>query len=143
MREIKKIEVTKLEKLYLKLGTYLALISVLVAMSFYQFLIVTTKGKRDENGKVIEPPTAWDDFLGNIYTIVYSVIIVVFGEMYKKFAEMQTDAENHRYKKNYEDALIIRLFLFNSLNFYFPLIFIAFDPRTDNNHGELFGLLLT
>jgi hypothetical protein len=35
------------------------------------------------------------------------------------------------------------VFLFNSLNYYFPLIYIAFDPRNNQNYDELFQLLLT
>jgi hypothetical protein len=33
--------------------------------------------------------------------------------------------------------------MFNSLNFYFPLMYIAFDPRNNENYDELFQLLLT
>jgi len=33
--------------------------------------------------------------------------------------------------------------MFNSLNFYFPLMYIAFDPRNNQNYDELFQLLLT
>jgi hypothetical protein len=35
------------------------------------------------------------------------------------------------------------VFIFNGLNFYFPLMWIAFDPRNSTNYEDLFGLLLT
>ena len=33
--------------------------------------------------------------------------------------------------------------MFNGLNFYFPLIFVAFDPRNAANYDDLFSLLMT
>ena len=76
--------------------------------------------------------------MGNIYTFVYSVVVIIFGTLYKKIAEKQTDAENHRYQRNYDDAYIQRLFLFNGFNFYLPLILVAFDTRNDHNYDDLF-----
>ena len=127
----------------LRLGSYFALISVLAAMVFYQYIIFETKGKRDDEGNIIEPPTSLDYFKGLVYSAVYSIVIIIFGEIYKIFADFQTNGENHRYKQNYDDSLIRRVFLFNSLNFYFPMMYIAFDPRNNSNYVELFQLLLT
>jgi hypothetical protein len=127
----------------LKLGSYIALLLVLGAMTFYQYIIFETKGKRDLKGNIVEPPTEIDKIKGQIYSVIYSIVIVVFGEIYKVFANLQTNDENHRYKQSYEDALIKRVFLFNGLNYYFPLMYIAFDPRNNANYDELFQLLLT
>lgn len=125
------------------MGSYFALLAVLAAMTFYQYIIFDTKGKRDADGNIIEPPTAHDKFMGQVYSVVYSIVIIIFGEIYKLFANIQCDEENHRYKQNYEDSLIGRLFLFNGLNYYFPMMYIAFDPRNNENYDELFQLLLT
>lgn len=81
--------------------------------------------------------------MGNVYTFVYSIVVITFGTLYKKIAEKQTVDENHRYQKNYDDAFIYRLFLFNGLNFYLPLILVAFDTRNARNYDDLFSLLLS
>lgn len=58
-------------------------------------------------------------------------------------ARVQTNDENHRYQKNYDDKLISRLFIFSSMNFYVPMLFIAFDYRNTRNYDDLFSLMLT
>lgn len=79
---------------------------------------------------------------GTIYTTVYSVIVVIFGSLYKILAVRQTEDENHRYWKQYTDALSSRLFQFNVLNFYFPMLWVAFDARNKRNYHDLFNLML-
>ena len=55
-------------------------------MVFYQNIIITTKGKMDEMGNIIEPPSETDSLMGNIYTTVYSIVVIVFGTLYKHIA---------------------------------------------------------
>jgi hypothetical protein len=128
---------------FYKITSYLFLGIVVFAMVFYSHVILSTKGTMDDLGNVIVAPTSTDSLLGNIYTGVYSLVVVVFGTLYKKIAEKQTNDENHRYQKSFDDALIKRLFLFNALNFYVPLILVAFDTRNARNYDDLFSLLLT
>ena len=71
------------------------------------------------------------------------MVVIIFGTLYKNFANLQTDDENHRYQKNHDDALIFRLFLFNFFNFYLPLLFVAFDTRNPGNYDDLFQLLFS
>ena len=131
-----------LRKTY-KILSYLFLGIVVFAMVFYQNIIITTKGTMDDMGNILVPPTETDSMLGNIYTFIYSLVVIIFGTLYKKIAEKQTNDENHRYQKNYDDAYIKRLFLFNGLNFYLPLILVAFDTRNARNYDDLFSLLLS
>ena len=70
------------------MGSYFALLAVLAAMTFYQYIIFDTKGKRDADGNIIEPPTAHDKFMGQVYSVVYSIVIIIFGEIYKLFANI-------------------------------------------------------
>lgn len=51
---------------------------------------------------------------------------------------MQTYEENYRYQKDYNDTLIFRLFLFNSLNFYVPMLLVAFYRQ---NYINLFVMM--
>jgi len=106
-------------------------------------MILTTKGERDAGGNIIAPPTSEDSLKANILTAVYSAVVMLFGTLYKMLAVEQTKEENHKYWKQYDDALVKRLFLFNSLNFYFPLLFVAFDPRNAANYDDLFSLLMS
>lgn len=80
-----------------RISSYLFLGIVVFAMVFYQNIIITTKGTMDDMGNILVPPTEAEALLGNIYTGVYSLIVVVFGTLYKKIAEKQTNDENHRY----------------------------------------------
>jgi hypothetical protein len=97
----------------------------------------------DDEGVVVVEPTQKDFIKGQILTIIYSIAVIVLGTLYKLLAYKTTEDENHRYWKNFDDALINRLFIFNSLNFYVPMIFIALDYRNPGNFDELFSLLLT
>ncbi|KAG0315396.1 Anoctamin-7, partial [Linnemannia gamsii] len=54
------------------------------------------------------------------------VVIVVLGTIYAKLAQILTDNENHKRLTQYEDALIIKRFLFDFVNFYSALVYIAF-----------------
>ena len=56
-------------------------------MVAYSHIILSTKGTMDDMGNVIVPPTDTESMLGNIYTGVYSFVVVVFGTLYKKIAE--------------------------------------------------------
>jgi len=38
-----------------------------------------------------------DKLMGYGLTVVYSIIVIVFGALYKKLALVQTYRENHRY----------------------------------------------
>ena len=108
-------------------------------MTVYQ--LISAKST-DEEGNIIEY-TLQQKIINKIVSTLYSLMIIVYGEVYSKFSRLKTDSENHRYQKDYEDAYILRVFLFNGLNYYLPLMFIAFDPRNPNSHGDLFVLLLT
>ena len=57
-QEIKKIETTPMRKRLLKIGSYFALAVVFAAMMWYQTIIYHTKGKRDADNNIIEPPTS-------------------------------------------------------------------------------------
>ena len=63
----------------------------------------------------------------NALTMGYSIVLVLISAMYKKVAGFLTDSENYRYKGYYDNALIDRLFMFNSLTFFVPMYLIAVD----------------
>jgi len=137
--EKEALEVQKLRKFGISITKFVFLVIVIYSMIYYQILILTTKGVVDlDSGEVLEAPTKEMTYTGFFYTFVYSLVVIIFGTLYKNLANIQTDDENHRYQKNHDDALIFRLFLFNSLNFYIPLLFVAFDYRNPGNYDDLF-----
>ena len=80
---------------------------------------------------------------GMIISVVYSVIIILFGSLYKLLAQRQTEAENWRFQTKHTNKLISRLFQFNFFNFYLPMIIVSFDSHSGKNFVDLFYLMLS
>ena len=78
---------------------------------------------------------------GFVYTTVYSIIVILFGTLYKDLAYKYTEDENYRYQKQHSDAIIKRLFRFNFFNFYFPMLWVAFDGRNNRRYSDLFNMM--
>jgi len=49
---------------------------------------LTTKGERDAEGNIIADPTPADVRRGHILTLVYSVVVMLFGTLYKELAKL-------------------------------------------------------
>ena len=58
--------------------------------------------------------------------LIKSIILSMFGNLFNKINEMLTENENHRSKTNYYNSYIIKKFIFESLNYFFDIIYIAF-----------------
>jgi len=66
-------------------------------------------------------------------------VIVVYGVVYEKIADILTDFENHRTHAQYENALVMKNFMFQFFNNYFVLFYIAYfreyaDPFSGETH---------
>ena len=68
---------------------------VVGSMVAYQTLSRKTKATTLEDG-VVEP-AEYSQVVGYVITAVYSVLVIIFGGMYKILARKLTVAENHRY----------------------------------------------
>ena len=73
-------------------------------------------------------------------TAIYSGIIIIFGTMYKKLILHKTEKTNHQYQKSWDDQYIIKLFTVNFINFYFPLLLVAFYTRM---YEDLFTMIFS
>lgn len=62
-------------------------------------------------------------------SVVYSLIIQVANYYYHQFAEILTTSENHKYEKSYQNALILKILLFDFVNNFLVLYYIAFIYR--------------
>mmetsp|Transcript_21081 Transcript_21081/g.21777 ORF Transcript_21081/g.21777 Transcript_21081/m.21777 type:complete len:758 (+) Transcript_21081:44-2317(+) len=84
-------------------------------------------------------------FGGIIASIANAVVIQVMNAIYGEVAIQLTDFENHRTDTAYEDSLITKTFIFQFVNSYSPLFYIAFvkpfisylDPCLGSCMGEL------
>ncbi|KAG9064367.1 Anoctamin-7 [Linnemannia hyalina] len=66
-------------------------------------------------------------YVTTVVTALLSLtVIVVLGTVYARLAKILTDNENHKRLTQYEDALIIKRFLFDFVNFYSAMVYIAF-----------------
>ncbi|XP_064642098.1 anoctamin-7-like isoform X3 [Lineus longissimus] len=58
--------------------------------------------------------------------VVNLILIMSLGKVYEKLAEKLTQWEMHRTQTDYEDQLIFKVFLFQFVNFYSSIFYIAF-----------------
>lgn len=73
-----------------------------------------------------------DSWLLYIPVIVQSVLIAIFSWAYEKLATFLTDLENHRTRSQYERHRVNKLMLFEIVNNFFSLFYIAFVLRDLN-----------
>ncbi|XP_077966240.1 anoctamin-10-like [Styela clava] len=70
--------------------------------------------------------TIMSKLLRNIPSIVYSVLVLAANLFYRKLAEYLTDRENHRLESSYQNFLITKIVLFDFVNNFLCLFYIAF-----------------
>eukprot|EP01129_Flabellula_baltica_P010422 TRINITY_DN4400_c0_g1_i3.p1 TRINITY_DN4400_c0_g1~~TRINITY_DN4400_c0_g1_i3.p1 ORF type:complete len:602 (-),score=97.09 TRINITY_DN4400_c0_g1_i3:6-1811(-) len=66
---------------------------------------------------------SWGSMSG---TFINAVLIIILEKIYRKVAIALNDWENHRTATQYEDHLISKLFLFQFVNSYIALFYVAF-----------------
>ncbi|XP_054846716.1 anoctamin-10 [Eublepharis macularius] len=59
-------------------------------------------------------------------SIIYAVVIEVLNRIYRYAAEFLTSWENHRLESSYQNHLILKVLVFNFLNCFASLFYIAF-----------------
>eukprot|EP00300_Choanocystis_sp_HF-7_P022130 c21275_g1_i1.p1 GENE.c21275_g1_i1~~c21275_g1_i1.p1 ORF type:complete len:746 (+),score=195.97 c21275_g1_i1:35-2272(+) len=72
-----------------------------------------------------------------------ALFITIMNYVYAKVAQQLNDFENHRTNSQHEDALITKTFLFQFINSYISLFFIAFvkrSPGPDTDKFKVFNL---
>ena len=91
------------------------LVAALVSLLFYIRLLM-----------YLSPDPTVSGMSGTVTSIVSAVQIQVLNELYGGIADWRTKAENHRTDTEFEDSLIMKLFLFQFINSYASLFYIAF-----------------
>ncbi|KAG0348045.1 Anoctamin-7 [Podila humilis] len=75
-------------------------------------------------------PRFKNSYVSTVVTALLNLtVIMLLGTIYARVAKFLTDNENHRRLTQYEDALILKRFLFDFVNFYSALFYIAYIKR--------------
>eukprot|EP00026_Physarum_polycephalum_P003265 Phypoly_transcript_03275.p1 GENE.Phypoly_transcript_03275~~Phypoly_transcript_03275.p1 ORF type:complete len:739 (+),score=105.38 Phypoly_transcript_03275:250-2466(+) len=81
----------------------------------------------------IKNPNYWATGVGGVSN---AVIIMILNKVYRYVAVKLNDWENHRTQSTYTDNLLIKIFLFQFVNSYTSLYYIAFFKRNAFLWGE-------
>ncbi|NP_001408480.1 anoctamin-10 isoform 5 [Mus musculus] len=68
----------------------------------------------------------WTSLLLYVPSIVYAVVIEIMNRLYRYAAEFLTSWENHRLESAYQNHLVLKVLVFNFLNCFASLFYIAF-----------------
>ena len=111
--------------------TFLTLVIGIVALIFF---IRISMNNFYINGNAVGPIIA---------SVLLSIQIQVMNEVYSGLAIRLNDYENHRTDTEYENALVVKIFLFQVVNSYIALFYTAFakpflsvDPCTEGGNGD-------
>ncbi|KAM7336789.1 hypothetical protein ACRRTK_002908 [Alexandromys fortis] len=70
--------------------------------------------------------SVWTSLLLYVPSIVYAIVIEVMNRLYRYAAEFLTSWENHRLESAYQNHLVLKVLVFNFLNCFASLFYIAF-----------------
>ncbi|XP_055413853.1 anoctamin-10 isoform X5 [Bubalus kerabau] len=71
----------------------------------------------------------WTSILLYMPSIIYAIVIEIMNRLYRYAAEFLTSWENHRLESAYQNHLILKVLVFNFLNCFASLFYIAFVLR--------------
>lgn len=73
------------------------------------------------------PDNSWEAFFYVTYPgIVYSIFIAIYSQIYRILATKLTEFENHETDKNFENQIILKYCIFEFINNFIALYYIAF-----------------
>ncbi|XP_062848299.1 anoctamin-10 isoform X2 [Trichomycterus rosablanca] len=73
-----------------------------------------------------EDPNFWTSLLLFIPSIIYAVVIELMNLLYRYAAEFLTNWENHRLESSFQNHLVLKVLVFNFVNCFASLFYIAF-----------------
>uniref|UniRef100_A0AAR2LEF3 Anoctamin n=1 Tax=Pygocentrus nattereri TaxID=42514 RepID=A0AAR2LEF3_PYGNA len=73
-----------------------------------------------------EDPNFWTSVLLFIPSIIYAVVIELMNLLYRYAAEFLTHWENHRLESSFQNHLVLKVLVFNFVNCFASLFYIAF-----------------
>lgn len=80
----------------------------------------------------------YDGRLNIVASIVQALIIQIFTLIYNPLVEKLTLAENHKFREDYYDSYLVKMFIFQFVNQYFGFFYIAIRQQF-TEAGCMFG----
>jgi anoctamin-10 len=91
----------------------------------------------------VNNPSNFGTMVGvNIPGIVYAVIVMVMNRLYRTLATKLNDYENHRTQSSHENHLIVKLILFEFVNNFMSIFYVAFYVRDMSSLKWQIGTML-
>eukprot|EP01060_Flectonema_neradi_P015191 TRINITY_DN2186_c0_g1_i1.p1 TRINITY_DN2186_c0_g1~~TRINITY_DN2186_c0_g1_i1.p1 ORF type:complete len:696 (+),score=123.14 TRINITY_DN2186_c0_g1_i1:56-2143(+) len=80
-----------------------------------------------EKGAIFDPfQVEYFGLIALVPTMLHVIVIMQLNKLYRNVAERLTENENHRYKEDHENSLILKRFLFESFDCYISLFYLGF-----------------
>uniref|UniRef100_A0AAR5PLA5 Anoctamin n=2 Tax=Dendroctonus ponderosae TaxID=77166 RepID=A0AAR5PLA5_DENPD len=95
---------------------------VIICMILAFYLMLISFWAEDYMKELFSP----EDYLVMIPSIVYSILVTVISAYFKDFASFLTEWENHRTQSQFERHRVTKLVLFEFVNNFLSLFYIAF-----------------
>ncbi|KAM6159817.1 anoctamin-10 isoform 2-T4 [Erethizon dorsatum] len=89
-----------------------------------------------------ESGTEWTSVLLYVPSIIYAIVIEIMNRLYRYAAEFLTAWENHRLESAYQNHLVLKVLVFNFLNCFASLFYIAFVLKDMKLLGQSLATLL-
>ena len=106
--------------IFIFIAVYINVVSLnirgLISEEKHPFLVITKykREKSEKKGSSLYP------------LLIKGIFLSMLGNSYNKVNQILTENENHRSKTHYYNSYIIKKFIFESLNYFFDIIYIAF-----------------
>ncbi|XP_021113372.1 anoctamin-10 isoform X3 [Heterocephalus glaber] len=89
-----------------------------------------------------ESSTEWTGVLLYVPSVIYAIVIEIMNRLYRYAAEFLTAWENHRLESAYQNHLVLKVLVFNFLNCFASLFYIAFVLKDMKLLGQSLATLL-
>ena len=94
----------------------------LIPENRHKFLAMPRYRKFSNKKRIFESGS----FAAQLITPVKNIILTVLGIVFDKVNRMLTDFENHKSNAHYNNSYILKKFIFESINYFFDILYIAF-----------------
>jgi len=99
----------------------LALITVIAIILYRMSMVAALAAVNDSNIK-----SNWSLFISMTGAGINLVLILIFNYIYEFLATWLTEKELHRTQTSFDDALTLKIYLFQFVNYYVSIFYIAF-----------------
>jgi len=108
--------------IYQTVGVVLSLVFVGLTVACIGFILYKRAQTRAAGGIMF---LYWD-LSGTLYGIINAVQIEIFNKLFELLAYKTTELENYRYQSEFENSYILKSYLFQIVNSYASIVYIAF-----------------